>query len=144
MARKQEEIVRMGADNADARWLPLDRAELSSLDWTIVSELQRDGRVPFSALATRLGVSEGTIQRRTQQMIGEGYFKIVGVVDAIREGAGYVVLSGLTCDPSAIRRVSAEVAEIPEMRFVSMVAGTHDVVCELMVRDREAMTSVLT
>jgi DNA-binding Lrp family transcriptional regulator len=116
---------------------------LSSIDRWLIARLQRDGRTPFSALAAELGISEATVQRRTQQLIDDGYFTIVGVVDPLRHGSGNAVLMGINATPHAIDTIGPALAEIPEARFVATVTGTFDVVCELVTSNRQRLTDIL-
>jgi DNA-binding Lrp family transcriptional regulator len=122
-----------------------DRAApaLSDMERAIVAYLQRDGRIPFRTLAAELGVTETTVYRRTQQLMDAGYFRILGVVDPLRLGDGHVVLAGISCDPTMARQVAAALAARAEMRFVALVTGTFDVVCELVAPDRAHLTKLL-
>jgi DNA-binding Lrp family transcriptional regulator len=117
---------------------------LTDLDRTIIAQLQGNGRTPFRSLAARLGVSEATVQRRTQQMIDAGYFKIIGVIDPLRWGQGHGVLISINAEPAAINSIIRGVGEIPQMRFVSLVTGTFDVVCELLTFERSTLIDILT
>jgi DNA-binding Lrp family transcriptional regulator len=116
---------------------------LSDMERAIVAYLQRDGRIPFRTLAAELGVTETTVYRRTQQLMDAGYFRILGVVDPLRLGEGHAVLAGIGCDPTMARQVAAALAARPEIRFVALVTGTFDVVCELVTPDRAHLTKML-
>lgn len=116
---------------------------LSELDQRLITELQADGRAPYGTLAASLGTSEATVQRRVQQLVDQGYFKIVGIVDPLRLGTGHAVMVGLQCEPQSVHAVADAVAAIPEMRFVATVTGTYDIVCELVTFDRGTTTTVL-
>jgi DNA-binding Lrp family transcriptional regulator len=118
--------------------------QLTEFDRRLIAELQSDGRMPYNALADVLGVSEATVQRRTQQLIEQGYFKIVGTVDPIHSGHGHAVMVALRCDPQAIHQVTDAVAAIPQIRFLALVTGTYDIVCELVTFDRQSTTAILT
>jgi DNA-binding Lrp family transcriptional regulator len=122
-----------------------DRAApaLSDMERAIVAYLQRDGRIPFRTLAAALGVTETTVYRRTQQLMDGGYFRILGVVDPLRLGEGHTVLAGISCDPTMARQVAAALAARAEMRFVALVTGTFDVVCEMVTTDRTHLTKLL-
>lgn len=116
---------------------------LSDLQGAIMAHLQRDGRMPYRALADALGVTETTVYRQAQQLMDAGYFQVIGIVDPLRFGQGHTVLAGIGCEPTAARAVATALAERPEMRFVALVTGTFDVVCEVVTADRAHLTKVL-
>jgi DNA-binding Lrp family transcriptional regulator len=121
-----------------------DVNELTATDRGIIALLQIDGRLPFNSMSARLGVSEATAQRRTQQLIDAGYFKIIGVVDPLRSPRGQAVLIGLGAETAQIHAIAATVASIPDVRFVSLVTGTFDVVCEVVTPDRATLLRTVT
>ena len=140
MRNKSREIVHT---EAATEITPGPSVELTDLDRKLIAALQTDGRAAYSALAATLGVSEATVQRRTQQLIDQGYFKIVGAVDPLRSGHGHAVVVALQCDPQAMHQVADAVAAIPEMRFLTMVTGAYDIVCEMVTFDRQSTTEIL-
>lgn len=119
------------------------RPALSDLERAIIAHLQRDGRISFRTLATELGVTETMIYRHAQQLMHGGYFQVIGVVDPLALGQGDAVLAGIGCDPMAARSVAAALSARPETRFVALVTGTFDVVCELVISDRAHLTRML-
>lgn len=131
------------ADLREPREPPIG-GTLTELDQALIAALQVDGRTPFSTLAAMLGIAEATVQRRTQQLIDDGYFKIVGTVDPLRLGQGHAVMVSLKCDPQAIEAISTATSDIPDMRFVALVTGTYDVMCELVTFNRESTVAILT
>lgn len=49
----------------------------------------------------------------------------------------------LQVDPQAMHQVADAVAAIPEMCFLTMVTGAHDIVCEMVTFDRQSTTEIL-
>ncbi len=117
---------------------------LSALDRAIVAHLQRDGRTSYRTIATHLDVTETTVQRRTQQLIEAGYFKIVGVLDPLRLGQGHAVIVGVSGELRALDDIAHALADLPDTRFVVSATGTFDVVCEVVTFERASLTRVLT
>lgn len=141
MAGKREHIVQSSSRiQSDSGFI----AQLTDLDRRLIAELQSDGRMPFNALAETLGISEATVQRRTAQLIEQGYFKIVATVDPLLTGEGHAVMVALRCDPGALHAVTEAVAALPQMRFVALVTGTYDIVCELVTFSRQSTVEILT
>jgi DNA-binding Lrp family transcriptional regulator len=121
-----------------------DPDELSPVDRAIVARLQMDGRAPFSTIGSELGISGATVQRRVQQLMDKGHFKIIGVVDAQYSGRGHAVLVGIRLDvPAAIHTIPDRIAAIPESRFVAMVTGNFDVVCEIVTSQRDQLLRIV-
>src|SRR5581483_5034996 len=94
---------------------------LSAIDHAIVARLQMDGRTPFSTMAAELSISEATAQRRTQQLLDDGFLKIIGVVDPMRAGRGHSVLIGINAEAPTIHTIPLRLAAIEEARFVAVV-----------------------
>ena len=59
---------------------------LDELDFSILSYLQQDGRMSFTVIAEKLGVSIGTIRTRFNKLIEDGTINIVGRVDPDKVG----------------------------------------------------------
>ncbi len=118
--------------------------KLDALDRAIVGLLQRNGRMAFRSMAARLGVTETTVQRRTQQLLEAGLYRVIGIVDPLQLGQGHAVIIGISSDPPVVHDVAAALADIPEMRFVTLVTGTFDVVAELVTSERDRITRMLT
>jgi len=116
---------------------------LTEFDRQLIAALQTNGRTPYSTLASMLGASEAAVQRRTQQLIDLGLFKIVGAVDPLRVGHGHAVMVALRCEPRSMSDVEDAVAAIPQVRFLSIVSGTYDIVCEVVAADRDEATDIL-
>jgi DNA-binding Lrp family transcriptional regulator len=120
-----------------------EEGALTPIDRRLIAALQINGRIPYSTLADTLGVSEATVQRRTQQLIDQGFFKVIGTVDPMNMGHGHSVMVALRCDPQCIHDVVDAVAGISAIRFLALVTGMHDIICELVTFDRKSTTDVL-
>jgi DNA-binding Lrp family transcriptional regulator len=119
-------------------------ATLTALDRAIIARLQVDGRMPFRAIAEPLGVAESTVQRRVEQLTDEGYFKIVGMVNPLHVRKTEATLIGLSADIQDTLAIAKTIADIPETRFVALVTGTFDVVCEVTASNRARVNEIIT
>ena len=61
---------------------------LDELDFSILSCLQRDGRMSFTVIAEKLNVSIGTVRTRVNKLIEEGTINIIGRVNPAKVGFG--------------------------------------------------------
>lgn len=59
---------------------------LDDLDRGLIHALHIDGRVPFSRIASVLGVSAQTVARRYRRLCAESGLRVVGLTDPHRAG----------------------------------------------------------
>ena len=59
---------------------------LDTLDFAILSCLQKDGRMSFTIIAKKLKVSIGTVRTRFNKLIEEGTINIIGRVNPDKVG----------------------------------------------------------
>lgn len=117
---------------------------LDEIDRRLIAELQADGRKPYSRIASELDVSESVVRYRAQRLEDEGMLQVVGIADPLRIGFDRMALVGLRVEPGMARRVCAAVTELPETSYVVMIAGSFDVLVEVICRDTDHFTELLT
>jgi Lrp/AsnC family transcriptional regulator, regulator for asnA, asnC and gidA len=117
---------------------------LDEIDRRIIAALQADGRKPYSRIAAELDVSESVVRYRAQRLDDEGMLQVVGVADPLRIGFDRMALVGLKVEPGSARRVCEAATELPETSYVVMIAGSFDVLVEVICRDTDHFTELLT
>jgi DNA-binding Lrp family transcriptional regulator len=125
--------------------VPLDQtaAVFDDVDARLVAALQNDARATWGQLATVAGVSESTAMRRVQRLRESGNLLIIGVPDPLRADLGQPVLVHLRTRPGHTVAVAEAMAGRTDVRFVSIVSGRSDIICELIVRDRAHLSRIL-
>ena len=104
-----------------------------SLNESIVSLLQRDGRMPFAEIAGSLGVSEGTVRNRVNSMKQAGALRIVAIADPVQvEYATDAMLGVRVAATASPQSVSERLASFPEVVFVLWVSGRFDLLVEIV------------
>ena len=64
-----------------------DRAVvIDDVDKAIIEQLQQDGRLPYTKLATAVGLSEAAVRQRVQRLVESGVVQIVAVTDPLTLG----------------------------------------------------------
>jgi DNA-binding Lrp family transcriptional regulator len=107
---------------------------LGDLDYAIFTELQRDGRIPFTTLAERLGVSETHVRRRVKSLTDADAFSIVAVADPRVLGLDYMAWVALVVRHPATAAVAEALAELPEVDYVVITSGEFNVMAEVACR----------
>jgi len=128
-----------GRANQSAKSSPDDQ-----LNGAIVSMLQDDGRMAFSEIAAKLGVSEGTIRNRVANMKQAGMLRIVAIVDPEATEYKTDAMLGLKIAPGHTPQAVAErLAELPDVVYILWVSGQFELLVELVCEDRNAFLEFL-
>jgi Lrp/AsnC family transcriptional regulator for asnA, asnC and gidA len=123
---------------------PAGALKLDDVDRRIIGALQADGRRPYSRIAGDLGVSESVVRYRAQRLESAGVLQVVGIADPLRIGFDRMALLGVKVRPGTLDAVCAAVAEFPETSYVAAIAGSFDVLVEVVCRDTAHFTELLT
>lgn len=101
---------------------------LDDVDRRLVHALKVDGRVPFSAVAEVLGVSEHTVARRYRRLRALGVLRVVGIVDGLRLGRKSWVIR-IRCAPEAATPIAAALARRADTSAVQILSGGTEISC---------------
>jgi Lrp/AsnC family transcriptional regulator for asnA, asnC and gidA len=121
------------------------RAEdVSDLDKRIIEHLQADGRRPFTQIAAELGVSEAAVRARTNRLIERGILQVVGVTDPLKLGFQQMAMIGIRCESDRLVAVAEAVAEMPEVDYVVITAGSFDLLVEVVCEDDDHLLELVS
>ncbi|MCB1493581.1 MAG: Lrp/AsnC family transcriptional regulator [Rhodobiaceae bacterium] len=116
-------------------------AKLDSIDWQIIAELQKDGRITNVALAERVGISAPPCLRRVRTLEEEGY--IVGYhaeVDNKMLGYGVSVYAMIGLHSQSEAEINAFVDKVnswPLVREATMLSGDVDFLLRCVAPDMD-------
>ncbi|CAI3936551.1 MULTISPECIES: Lrp/AsnC family transcriptional regulator [Commensalibacter] len=115
--------------------------ELDRIDWLILDELQKDGRITNIDLAQRVGISAPPCLRRVRRLEAMGVIKSYhAVIDNVSVGwsLSVFVLVGLDSQKeSVLTEFETQMAELPEVRECHMVRGGVDFLIRFIAKDAE-------
>lgn len=122
----------------------MESVKLDDVDKGIIAALQADGRRPYSRIAADLDVSESVVRYRAQRLEQAGVLQVVGIADPMRVGFDRMALLGIKVRPGTVDAVCAAIAAFPETSYVVAIAGSFDVLVEVVCRDTAHFTELLT
>jgi Lrp/AsnC family transcriptional regulator for asnA, asnC and gidA len=122
----------------------MESVKLDDVDKGIIGALQAEGRRPYSRIASDLGVSESVVRYRAQKLEQAGVLQVVGIADPLRIGFDRMALIGLKVRPGTLDDVCRAVTAFPETSYVAAIAGSYDVIAEVICRDTAHFTELLT
>jgi DNA-binding Lrp family transcriptional regulator len=123
---------------------PRPATRLDQVDRRIVAALQTDPRASWAQLGVVVGVAETTVLRRVQRMREHGVLEVVAAPDPLHCGFGQPVLLQFRTVPGKAADLARYLAERADSRFVALVTGRSDVLCELVAPDRHYLSQFLT
>lgn len=118
-------------------------SDLDDLDYRIVKFLEDNARMPFTQIATELGVTERTIRMRVQQMQTDGILSLVGVVNPIKAGIRMQALIQIAVDQNKLDQVVEELMNTYEARLVVLTSGDYQLMIQVFTRDYEELSEFL-
>lgn len=108
----------------------------------IIEQLQVDGRRSFSAIGKTVGLSEAAVRQRVQKLTDAGVMQIVAVTDPMRLGFGRTAMIGMKVTGDT-RVIAAKLAEMPEVAYLFLSAGSFDIMAELVSEDDAGLIETL-
>jgi Lrp/AsnC family transcriptional regulator for asnA, asnC and gidA len=116
--------------------------KLDETDAAIIALLQEDGRRPYGEIGEAVGLSEAATRQRVNRLRESGLMRIVAVTDPVALGRGVVATIGLRVSGDT-RSAAARLAQIAEIEYVVITAGSFDVIVELVCATEEQLLGVL-
>jgi Lrp/AsnC family transcriptional regulator, regulator for asnA, asnC and gidA len=111
--------------------------DLDAIDVAIIRMLQESGRRTNAEIARTQGVSEPTIRKRIDRMIGDGIIKVVAVLNPRTTGYEMDVLIGIRVEAGKLLDVGEKLAEREDVVYLGYITGRHD------IRDVDALFACL-
>ncbi|GAB2681282.1 Lrp/AsnC family transcriptional regulator [Kribbella swartbergensis] len=111
---------------------------VDAVDRQLVHALKVDGRVPFSAVAEVLGVSEHTVARRYRRLRAGGVLRVVGFADGVRLGYRLWTVR-VRCTPDVAAPIAAALARRADTYWIQIVSGGTEVSCHCQAAGAEEL-----
>lgn len=108
----------------------------------IIEELQQDGRRSYATLAKSVGLSEAAVRQRVQRLIDSGVMQVVAVTDPLQVGFRRQAMIGLRVEGDLLA-VADKLAEVDEVDYVVITAGSFDILVEIVCEDDEHLLRLL-
>jgi Lrp/AsnC family transcriptional regulator for asnA, asnC and gidA len=115
---------------------------LDRIDIAIITHLQQDGRMPYTTIAKDLGISEASVRQRVARLINRKVIQIVAVSSPLDLGLLWSQVH-LRVAGDRLDEVAETVAKLPEVDYVSICAGSFDIIVGVVSRDREDLRDML-
>jgi Lrp/AsnC family transcriptional regulator, regulator for asnA, asnC and gidA len=109
----------------------------------IIEQLQQDGRRSYAAIGKAVGLSEAAVRQRVQRLQDTGVMQIVAVTDPLTLGFRRQAMIAIKTDGD-LEKVAGQLAELDEIDYVVITAGSYDVLAEVVCEDDEQLLEILS
>jgi Lrp/AsnC family transcriptional regulator, regulator for asnA, asnC and gidA len=118
-------------------------SHLDEVSKAIISQLQQDGRRSYAAIGKQVGLSEAAVRQRVQRLVEGGVMQVVAVTDPLELGFARQAMIGVRVD-GPVEEVADRLAEIEEVDYVVVTAGTYDLLVEVVAESDEHLLSLIS
>jgi Lrp/AsnC family transcriptional regulator for asnA, asnC and gidA len=109
----------------------------------IIEQLQQDGRRSYAAIGKEVGLSEAAVRQRVQRLIEGGVMQVVAVTDPLQLGFARQAMVGIEVS-GPLEPVAEALAEMDEVDYVVITAGTYDVLAEVVCESDERLLELIS
>lgn len=118
--------------------------DLGEKDLEIISLLQQDGRMLFTDIAEKVGLTEKTVRIRVQALLKCNAIRIVALTSPAALGYRAIALLGLTCAPGHLPSdVAKTLASLEGIDYVVLTSGRYPIIVEIVTTDRNSVLNIL-
>jgi Lrp/AsnC family transcriptional regulator for asnA, asnC and gidA len=113
---------------------PMDRTgtHIDHIDRSIIEQLQRDGRVPYTRLGAAVGLSEAAVRQRVQRLTDAGIMQVVAVTNPLSHGKRRMAMIGVRTE-GPTDDIAKTLQAMPDIDYLVITAGTFDLMAEVVV-----------
>ena len=115
---------------------------LDDVSKAIIEQLQEDGRRAYAAIGKAVGLSEAAVRQRVQRLLDAGVMQIVAVTDPLQVGFPRQAMIGVSCEGD-VEAVAEKIADMPEVDYVVITAGSFDLLCEVVCEDDDHLLEII-
>jgi Lrp/AsnC family transcriptional regulator, regulator for asnA, asnC and gidA len=118
---------------------------LDDFDLQILRKLEIDGRMPFSTIATELGISNTMVHQRVHKLTEQGI--LVGIKPVLNEkkiGYDWGAFTGITLEKDHdSERIIEALKNIPEVTECYYITGSFTLYLRIIAKNHEHMRKLL-
>jgi Lrp/AsnC family transcriptional regulator, regulator for asnA, asnC and gidA len=108
--------------------------QIDHIDRSIIEQLQRDGRVPYTRLGAAVGLSEAAVRQRVQRLTDAGVMQVVAVTNPLSHGKRRMAMIGVRTE-GPTDDIATTLQAMSDIDYLVVTAGTFDLMCEVVVED---------
>jgi Lrp/AsnC family transcriptional regulator, regulator for asnA, asnC and gidA len=116
-------------------------SHVDEMDRAIIEQLQTDGRISYTKLASAIGLSEAATRQRVQRLMDSEVIQVVAVTNPLLLGYRRMAMIGVRAE-GPTDAVAAKLEAFPDIEYLVVTAGSFDIMCEVVVPDDATLLDV--
>ena len=118
---------------------------IDEFDVQILKQLEIDGRMAFSTIATALGVSNTMVHQRISKLTEQGVLTgIKPVIDEKKMGYDWGAFTGISLEKDHdSNRIIEALKNIPEVTECYYITGTYTLYLKIVAKNHQHMRAIL-
>lgn len=118
--------------------------DFDDMDLRIISFLQKDGRMPFTAIASELKVSPGMIRMRYNRLVDSGRLRVAAITNPLRLGYQSMAMIGIRVEGKKLMEIADRIGELSEVIYLILTSGAYDIIAEVICKDQDHLLKFLS
>jgi len=115
----------------------------SDIDYKIIRLLQKNGRIPNTEIAKKLGISEATVRNRMQTLIREKRIQVLAVVNPFKLKSGILGNLRVKAEKKQLEKVGNELSKLEELWYIAQLVGSADFDAEYYVSSQQKFGALI-
>jgi len=116
---------------------------MDRLDQKLIEELQKDGRASHIRLASKLGVSEGTVRKRLAKLLAKNIIRVAAIPNLSALGYNLTSIIGIQVRMTDLRMVADALARKANVCRLAFVAGRYDLIAVVASQSHKALSDFI-
>ena len=119
--------------------------KLDEFDIKIIKELEKDGRIAYSTIATNLNISNTMVHQRINKLTKQGILAgIQPIINEKKVGYDWGAFTGITLNKDHDSdRVIEALKKIPEITECYYITGSYTLYIKMIAKNHEHMRKIL-
>jgi len=109
--------------------------DLDQIDWRIIAELQRDGRLSLVELGRKVGLKHPSVRARLSRLVSSNVIRVQANLNLRKLGYNVAVVNAEVEDISSVTKEIARLSKCPKVVFVAVKSGDYNLMFLVMYRD---------
>lgn len=107
---------------------------LDELDLMLIEAIKRDARISYQTLASKVGTSPQTANRRINKLIDNGIIKIVAVPDYTVLGYNTILFLAINAPPGMLDTLTEQLSNINSIKHLHITTGRYHILAVAVYR----------